>query len=111
MKTRTSELLLVAARRGRNSCWGHASGSVCERDAAPAVCQGNKYLRRVVCPVPVSLLEHRLVAKEPFPRLYFIHEGVSEGSGAGKEGERRLKAVFLFNLGPFVSSKPVSSAG
>lgn len=83
----------------------------------PAVCVREMQFARetstcaVVCPAPVSLLEHRLVAKEPFPRLYFIHEGVSEGFGAGKEGERRLKAVFLFNLGPFVSSKPVSSAG
>lgn len=65
----------------------------------------------MACPVPVSLLEHRLVAREPFPRFYFIPEGVSEGFGAGKEGEEGLKVVFLFNLGPFVSSKPVSSAG
>lgn len=113
MKMGTPELLLVVIGRGRKSHRGRVPGSMCSRDAAPAVCKGNAYLCGVACPVPylcwstASLQRSRFTTCTLYTRVLLI-----EGFGAGEEGGGGgLKVVFLFNLGPCVSSKPVNSVG
>lgn len=88
------------------------SGTTCSRGAAPGVREGNACLRRVLWPVPylrwstASLQRSHFTTRTLYARVLLV-----EGLGAGKEGGGGLKVVLLFNLGPFVSSKPVNSAG
>lgn len=51
-----------------------------------------------------------LVAGKPFHHLYLIHKGVTGWGFGGWQGGG-LKIVVLFYLKPFVSWKPVNSAG
>lgn len=87
-------------------------GSMGSRDAAPAGCKRNAYLRGVACPVPslrwsaASSQRSHFTPCTLYPRVLLV-----EGLGAGEEGGGGLKVVVLFYLGPFVSSKPVNSVG